>query len=350
MGLAGAQSRGGAQPAGSMSILATARSWMLSYGAVALATLVEASGSSPIPIGGQLVISPDERITGAVSGGCVEVDVIAEASEVLATGRPKLLSFGRADGSACDIALPCGGAIKIFLERLSGAADLADLDTLLAAEARRLTSRTTTNLVSGARAITCTSMTPSIRESNPRTCSRIVTAGGATHFIHTRTPPLRLVLIGATNIAQALATMAPAAGMDVVVVDPRPVFADARRFDVPIIVDWPDSALQLIAIDTRSAIVTLTHAAHIDDIALRVALRSDACYIGALGSSTTHGKRVARLSAEGFSQVEIGRIQGPVGIDIGAVGPAEIAVSILAGLISQQSSRKSATASLSRSA
>jgi len=161
--------------------------------------------------------------------------------------------------------------------------------------------------------------------------SGVVEAGGRRLFLHVFNPPARLILVGAVHIAQALAPMAALAGYGVTVIDPRRAFASDARFpDVALIGDWPDEAMAALNPDRRTAVVTLTHDPKLDDPALQVALRSDAFYIGSLGSSRTHAARLERLRAAGFGDAELARIHGPVGLAIGAASPAEIAVSILA--------------------
>lgn len=150
-------------------------------------------------------------------------------------------------------------------------------------------------------------------------------------FIEVFNPRLRCIIVGAVHIAQPLARMASLAGYVVTVVDPRTAFASDARFpDVALSTDWPDEALLRLKPNRRTAVVTLTHDPKLDDPALATALRSDVFYIGALGSRKTHAARCDRLMAMGFSAAELGRIHGPVGLAIGAVSPAEIAVSILA--------------------
>ena len=153
-------------------------------------------------------------------------------------------------------------------------------------------------------------------------------------FIHVFNPPKRLVIVGAVHIAQALAPMAVTAGYDVSVIDPRSPFATAERFpNVKIFCKWPDEVIPELHIDRRTAIVTLTHDPKIDDSALTCALNSDAFYIGSLGSRNTHASRIERLQAAGLNRDQIARINGPVGLNIKAILPAEIAVSILAQII-----------------
>lgn len=150
-------------------------------------------------------------------------------------------------------------------------------------------------------------------------------------FIDIHAPPPRLVVVGAVHIAQHLVPMAAMTGYDVVVVDPREAFASPERFGgVTLTHEWPDEALEALHLDARTAVVTLTHDPKLDDPALHIALRSPVFYVGALGSRKTHGKRVERLERHGFSAAEIGRIHAPVGMNIGARSPAEIALSILA--------------------
>ncbi|HEV7369032.1 XdhC family protein [Arenibaculum sp.] len=161
--------------------------------------------------------------------------------------------------------------------------------------------------------------------------SAIVEQDERSWFVHAFNPPLRLAIVGAVHIAQALAPVAALSGYDVVIVDPRRAFATETRFPgVALSDDWPDDGLRAIGIDRRTAVVTLTHDPKLDDPALQVALRSPAFYVGSLGSRRTHAKRVARLREAGFSEAEIARIRAPVGLDIGAVSPAEIAVAIMA--------------------
>ena len=150
-------------------------------------------------------------------------------------------------------------------------------------------------------------------------------------FIQPFNAPLRLVIVGAVHIGQHLAGHAQSCGYDVVVVDPRPAFASEARFPgVTLNTEWPDFALENLSLDTRSALVTLTHDPKLDDPALQVALRSPAFYVGALGSRKTQAARLKRLQAAGFEETEIARLKAPVGLDIGARSPAEIAVSIMA--------------------
>lgn len=164
--------------------------------------------------------------------------------------------------------------------------------------------------------------------------SGTVTIGNETWFLHAYNPPLRLIVVGAVHIAQALVPMAAQLGLAVVVVDPRRAFATEERFpNVTVSQDWPDEAMDALQPDVRTAVVTLTHDPKLDDPALDRALKSPAFYIGSLGSRRTHARRVARLKELGHSDAAIARIKGPVGLDIGAVTAPEIAVAILAEFV-----------------
>jgi xanthine dehydrogenase accessory factor len=170
-------------------------------------------------------------------------------------------------------------------------------------------------------------------------------------FLHIFNPPLRMIIVGAVHIAQPLARAAALTGYDVVIVDPRRAFASEERFpSVTLMSDWPDDALQALAPDLRTAVVTLTHDPKLDDPALQMALRSTAFYIGALGSKKTHGARIERLKRAGLSEAECGRICGPIGLDIGARSPPEIAVAILAQITQHLRRGNGATAALPRQA
>lgn len=158
-----------------------------------------------------------------------------------------------------------------------------------------------------------------------------INSGNTALFVQVFNPPKRMVIVGAVHIAQPLVTLAQTSGYEVVIVDPRGAFATRDRFPgVTLSEDWPDTALEELKIDNRTAVVTLTHDPKLDDPALHVALRSEAFYIGALGSRKTHGRRVERLTEDGYSENEIGKIHAPVGLAINAKSPAEIAISIMA--------------------
>jgi xanthine dehydrogenase accessory factor len=164
--------------------------------------------------------------------------------------------------------------------------------------------------------------------------SGMVEEGGRPYFLTVQTPPARLVVIGAVHVAQALSTMAKLADFDVTIVDPRTAFATPERFpDGNVIAEWPHDALPRLGLDRYTAVAALTHDPKVDDPALSLALSADCFYVGALGSRKTHANRVERLKAAGYSDEQIARIHAPIGLDIGAVSPAEIAVSVLGEIV-----------------
>ena len=164
--------------------------------------------------------------------------------------------------------------------------------------------------------------------------SGTVEADGRQLFLNVQVPPVQAVVIGAVHISQALAPMARGLDLAVTIIDPRTAFATPERFpDVPVLAEWPDAALPRLGLDRYTALLALTHDPKIDDPALAAALRAECFYIGALGSKKTHARRIERLTAAGFGEADIARIHAPIGLDIGAVSPAEIAVAVLAELV-----------------
>lgn len=305
-----------------------ALAWVKAGQGAALATVIQTWGSAPRRTGAQLVVSGTGEMMGSVSGGCVEGAVVLEAREALNDGAPRVLEYGVSDDDAFAVGLACGGTIKVLVEPIGAAMPLEMLEQLVAARAARTPVAYVVDLESWVRRLT--------KDAFPLrfASDRSGVEEDARTFVAIHNPPLRLAVVGAVHIAQALLPIARIAGFDPVVIDPRGAFGSEARFPGEVLLDtWPDEALVDFKLDTRSALVLLTHDPKLDDPALHVALASDAFYIGALGSTRTHAKRVERLSAAGFSPDQIARIRGPVGLDIGAASPPEIAVSILAQMV-----------------
>jgi xanthine dehydrogenase accessory factor len=295
-----------------------------------LATVVQTWGSAPRQAGSQLAISGAGEIMGSVSGGCVEGAVVVEALEALADGQPRLLSFGVADETAFEVGLACGGTIEILVEPIGESIPclpVAVLRDIVVARAERRPVACVTDLITWARQLTTfkdTQLADRFRrdQSGRDEAGRMVT-------LHN--PPLRLVVVGGVHIAQALLPMARLAGYSPVLVDPRDAFASDLRFPGETLIhDWPDEALASMGLDARTAVVTLTHDAKLDDPAIITALRSDVFYLGCLGSTRTHAKRLERLRTSGLTEAQLARIHAPVGLNIGARNPAEIALATLA--------------------
>lgn len=308
----------------SEDIPATALDWHLAGRGAVLATVVETWGSAPRPAGSLLVVAGDGQMMGSVSGGCVEGAVVAEAADALTDGKARLLTFGVSDETAFAVGLACGGTIRVLVEPVGAVLPVDVLRALVTARAAKRAVALVTDLATFDH-----HLSDGAEVADRLRSDRSGVDEGRMVAVHN--PPLRLIVVGAVHIAQTLLPMARACGYDPVLIDPRGAFGSAARFpDAVIAEDWPDEALVALAPDARTAIVTLTHDPKLDDPAIRVALRSAAFYVGCLGSKRTHTKRVERLMSEGFSESEIARIHAPVGLDIGAKSPAEIAVSILA--------------------
>ena len=303
----------------------TALAWHRAGKGAALATVVETWGSAPRRVGAQLAVSGEGEIEGSVSGGCVEGAVIMEAQDALRDGEHRLLEFGVSDDDAFAVGLACGGTIRVLVEPVGGALPVDLLEELVAARANRVPLAYEIHLEDGVRRLLHAGHTERMRTD------RSGFEDDGETFVAIHNPPLRLVIVGAVHIAQALVPMARIAGYDPAVIDPREAFASADRFpETRLLHDWPDEAVAELGLDARTALVLLTHDPKLDDPALEAALRAECFYIGALGSTRTHAKRVERMREAGHSDDAIGRIHGPVGLDIGAANPAEIAVAILA--------------------
>ncbi|WP_022704156.1 XdhC family protein [Pseudorhodobacter ferrugineus] len=299
-----------------------------------LATVIETWGSAPRPVGSQLAIAGDGAMMGSVSGGCVESAVVHEALECLACGVPKLLTFGVADADAFAVGLACGGTIRVLVEPVGDAAGAFSpvlLKGLVTARAVRQPVVVLTHLETFERRLMSgpsDALSDVVADRMRSDRSGLEEDGW---FVAVHNPPLRMVIVGAVHIAQALVHMARACGYDPILIDPRGAFGSQTRFPGETITeDWPDEAMAAIVPDARTAVVTLTHDSKLDDPALLSSLGTPAFYIGSLGSTRTHAKRVERLTASGLTADQIARIHAPVGLNIGAKSPAEIAVSIMA--------------------
>lgn len=316
-----------------------AQEWIRDGKEVALATVIKTWGSSPRPVGSQLVVDEAGRFEGSVSGGCIETAVVEEALDVIKQGTPKRLFFGVSQDRAWEVGLACGGEIEIFVEKVSWTPVIERLFKFISAKRPAFL---VTNLSSGENVL----VSPDDKDTlNTLPCkitdqiaafkhgdrNAIVETDDGSFFVHGFYPGPRLIIIGAVHIAKSLAQFGRIAGYEVLIVDPREAFANTMRFpDVPIHVEWPDEALEHIGVHSRTAVVTLTHDSKLDDPALIAALRSDAFYIGALGSKKNHLSRLQRLQQAGFTDEDLSRIHGPVGLDIGAISTEEIAISIMA--------------------
>lgn len=327
-------------PHESAPLLSTGLSWCQKGHRVALATVVKTWGSSPRPAGSLLVICETGDFVGSVSGGCIEGAVITAAQATMSDGKPQLLQFGVTQEMAWEVGLACGGRVEVFVERV----DAELLTRLVSALCERRPLLVLTSLTSGDKWLLESGLQPQcpdeLRAAVTSTLQGDTTteqelSDGRRFFLWPCLPSVRVLIFGAVHTAQPLGQMAQQCGFDVTVIDPRAAFASTARFpDVTLIREWPEQALLQLPIDQRTAVVTLTHDPKLDDPALLAALRSEAFYVGALGSGKTHASRLRRLAEQACSAEQLARIHGPVGLRIGARSPAEIAVSILGQLIS----------------
>ena len=295
------------------SVLAAAREWRGEK--LALATVVSTWGSAPRPRGSHMLVHADGRFEGSVSGGCVESDIMDTAAQVIAGAPFQLKRYGVADAAAWEVGLPCGGEIQVMVQPVSAEGfdpELFDRIAEARDDGRALT--VATDLESG------------------HSDLRPIETGEV--FVNRYDPPRRLLIVGAVQIAQSLAGLARTLGIQTVVIDPRARFLTEERFPGVTLDDrWPDEAVAAYRPGPSTAVVTLSHDIKIDDPALIEALKTDAGYVGALGSRRSHAARRERLAVEGVAAGDINRIDAPVGIDIGAIGPSEIALSIAAAMV-----------------
>ena len=318
---------------------------------IALATVIQTWGSSPRRAGAKMALTPDGKITGSVSGGCVEGAVFEEGVAALKSNRPKLLHFGVADETAWEVGLACGGSIDIFVKPLdtdlfkSLRSVLAEEDTavlttvvrgpteFLGRELFLKDDGSVTGFISdelNEQALNLAKETLSQGESRRAMLNEDIEV-----FMEAILPPPTLIAVGGVHITIALMALAKTLGYRTVVVDPRSAFGSEERFPnvdqlIPL---WPQEAFQQIPLTRSTAVAMLTHDPKLDDPALKIALPSSAFYIGALGSKTTQAKRRKRLLDEGITEEQMNRLHGPIGLEIGAGTPEEIAMSIMAEIV-----------------
>lgn len=303
-------------------LLPTLQRWVDAGQRYALATLIEVVGSAPRPVGSEMAICENGEIAGYVSGGCVEAAVATEALAALRDGAPRLLDYG-AGSPVLDLQLTCGGRIRIFVRGIGDGA--AHLRQLRDARRQRTALYARVELADGAMQY-ATTPSPSVGLQ------------GA-HFVQCYEPPLRLVIVGGDPVALSLLRLAPAFGLETVLLRPRgparfpdseppPQFYDRRGID---------TALAALQLDARCAIYTVSHDADTDHAVLAHALRSKAFCIGALGSRLKAQQRLDRLRDDGFDAATLARVHSPAGLNIGARTPQEIALSILGQVVADRS-------------
>lgn len=334
-------------------IIPTLLAWENAGKSYALATVIQTWGSSPRPVGSVMAISEDLDMAGSVSGGCVEGAVLREVPAVLQSGQPKLLSFGVTNDTAWSVGLTCGGRISVWLEPVAGPQTSDHQRSVNRELYKQLEENRSAILLSRLQedGLQRTLVLPNKEQQGTPVDQEVVDAAVEAYrqrrsktvettagewFLRVFPRRSQLFVIGAAHIAVDLVHLAQYLDFETIVIDPRGIFADRTVFSTPpdqLIRQWPAEVLPNYQFDPYTYVVLLSHDPKIDDQALELLLRTDAAYIGALGSRRTHAKRVERLQGAGFSEAEIGRIHGPVGVDIHARTAREIALSIIAEII-----------------
>jgi len=335
--------------------------WQKENEEIALATVVRVRGSAPRPAGARMCVTRSGKMAGSVSGGCVEGDVVERARNVLERGLPEIARYGIADELGLGVGLSCGGEIDVliepflateawcawraaFEERRPGALAVAISPPSLAG--RDLFVRDDGATRGSIAADLDTQVEKEATRMLGASDARVFTLRRRGHvaeiFVQTLAPVPRLYIVGATHAAVCLCGMARDLGFHVTVIDARATFATRERFPAAddLLVAWPHEFLETVPLDEQTYLVTLTHDPKFDIPTLARVLRSQARYVGAIGSRGTHERRKARLRELGFTDSELARIHSPVGLDIGGHTPEETALSILAEIVAVRHGRQ----------
>lgn len=333
-------------------ILPEIDAWVVAPTPFALATVIKTWRSAPRMAGAGMAITENMDIAGSVSGGCIEGDVIRTAQKVLASGTPQRVQYGVSNDDAWSVGLSCGGQVEVYVEPflafgtteeqelwqaqrqaiqnnagcvlVTNMTATASRHTLLYADGKILGQSLSNEVLAQAK--------QAYQHSN----NQIISHEEVDYFIHVFPAKDRLLIIGAAHLTVDLVRLAHLFDFETTVIDPRGIFSTKMKFAVEphaLYEKWPAEALEDLTLDAHTYAVVLSHDPKIDDQALHILLPSKVAYIGALGSRKTQAKRIKRLEEAGFSAEDIGRIHGPVGIDINARRPREIALSIMGELV-----------------
>ncbi len=338
-------------------IIQDVEKWLNRRLPVAMATVIETWGSAPRSVGAKMAFTASGELSGSVSGGCVEGSVIEAGYEVIESGRPQLLKYGVSDDSAWDVGLACGGTIEVFVERMNpvlqkrihvlsnadesfavttvinGPVDWIGVKVIVNSEGRIFGEFD--DSIEGTLSEIARSAISSGKSQRHRLDVDAEDEHPIEFFVEVINPAPTLVLVGGVHIAITLTRIAKELGYRIVVIDPRKAFGTQERFAEAdrLIQAWPKEAFKKIEVTNSTAVAILTHDPKIDDPALIHFLSTPAFYIGALGSRKTHASRIKRLGEAGLTAAHIERIHAPIGVDIGATSPEEIAVSIMAEIV-----------------
>jgi len=348
-----------------IDLLPQIEDWFAQGEEIAVATVIRVVGSAPRPAGARMIVSSEGRMAGSVSGGCVETTVYEEMMDVLAGGPPRKLHFGITDDMIWDVGLACGGTIDVLVHKLDPALVTALRDHVERGEPVALATVVTGESESGTSTLVtqqglATEFHVARRTQHDSQVTQIAqemlavrAESGAVHeiapgvevYIEPFLPPLVLVIVGGVHVAIPLTRFAKQLGFSVVVVDPRAKFANRERFPEAdeVLVEWPDEAFTHLDVDKATYVVLLTHDPKIDEPTLAAALRTEAAYIGAIGSRSTHAARFERMRKWGVTPDELQRVYAPIGLDLGGHSPAETALSIIAELVAVKNGRSGAS-------
>ncbi|HEX5416171.1 MAG TPA: XdhC/CoxI family protein [Chloroflexota bacterium] len=330
-------------------VLPQIEQWRAEGKAVALATVVSVAGSAPRGVGAKLVVADTGEMAGSVSGGCVENAVIETGLEVLANGESQLVRYGVSDEDAWEVGLACGGTIEVLVEKIGehyealrrAILDDVPVASVTIARGEPLGKKLlvyeagTVEGSLGSPALDAAAKAAAQEQLNDDLSGLVSLADGVEAYVDVFTQPARLVIVGAVHTAIALSRIGKLLGFRVSVIDPRERFATAERFPHvdDLVVAWPDEALSELNLDSRSYIAILTHDPKFDEPALLTALAGPARYIGAIGSRKTSADRAERLKAQGITAEQLARIHAPIGLQLDAKTPEEIALAIAAEIV-----------------
>jgi xanthine dehydrogenase accessory factor len=342
-----------------IDVLAQIEEWQAAGEQVAVATVIRVAGSAPRPVGARMIVSSEGRMAGSVSGGCVETTVYEEMMGVLAGVPAHILHFGITEDMIWDVGLACGGTIDVLVQKLDpeliaafrGRLDSGKPFALLTAlpgepgepgSASGYTSLVTPGTVAhGPDDERAAAVAREMLASRAQSGAVRQIAPGIQVYVEPFLPPPVLLIVGGVHVAIPLTRFAKELGFHVIVTDPRAKFANEERFPEAdeVRVEWPDETFQHLKVNDATYVVLLTHDPKIDEPTLAAALETNAAYIGAIGSRSTHAARFERMARWGISVEQLRRVYGPVGLDLGGRTPAETALSIIAEVVAVKNKR-----------
>jgi xanthine dehydrogenase accessory factor len=347
-------------------LLPKIEAWHAAGEQIAIATVTRVVGSAPRPVGAKMIVSSGGRMAGSVSGGCVETTVFEELTDILGGGEPRNLHFGITDDMIWDVGLACGGTIDVYCQSLDPGLVAAFREHQTQGTAFVLATIVAAGPQQGGQGQTALGRTALITQDGTvlgpddaravAVAREMIAARAEEGAVHTIAPELDLffepflpapvlVVIGGVHVAIPLTRFAKELGFYVIVADPRAKFANQERFPEAdqVLLEWPDEALAHLQVDNATYLVLLTHDPKIDEPTLAAALKTDARYIGAIGSRKTHIEPFERMAKWGVSAEALRRVYAPIGLDLGGRSPEETALSIIAEVVAVKNGRSGAS-------